>query len=299
MPGLLYEPIPRRRFLRHAAQAVAALAVTGVGHLPAQTTTDRRVRLALLSDTHLPADPNDRYRGFFPSQNLKSILPQVAAAGPEAVFLNGDAARLTGQRADYEALKTRLAPLGQQVPIFIGLGNHDHRERFFSVFTPPPGSAQGVPGKDVLVVERPDLRFILLDSLFVTNQVAGLLGQAQRQWLQEYLARSDARTTILFVHHTLGESDTDLLDADRLFHLIRPHKKVKAIFYGHSHRYRFDKEGDVHLVNLPAVGYNFADSEPVGWVEAQFTPAGVELTLHALGGNRAQDGQRTTLPWSV
>ena len=53
----------------------------------------------------------------------------------------------------------------------------------------------------------------------------------------------------------------------------------------------------VLLVGLPALGYNFSDAEPVGWVDARFRPDGVSLTLRALAGNRADDGQTSFLEW--
>jgi hypothetical protein len=84
----------------------------------------------------------------------------------------------------------------------------------------------------------------------------------------------------------------------RLFELIRPHKQVKAIFYGHSHEYAFAENDGVHLVNLPAVGYNFKDTEPVGWVDARFTAQGVELVLKAFTGDRSKDGKATSLVWA-
>jgi hypothetical protein len=46
----------------------------------------------------------------------------------------------------------------------------------------------------------------------------------------------------------------------------------------------------VKLINLPALGYNLWQGEPVGWVDARFRRNGVDLTLHAIAGNRAQDG---------
>src|SRR2546422_5539601 len=50
------------------------------------------------------------------------------------------------------------------------------------------------------------------------------------------------RPTLLFVHHTLGDGDGELLDVQRLFELVRPQRKVKAIFYGHSHKYARSEE---------------------------------------------------------
>ena len=53
----------------------------------------------------------------------------------------------------------------------------------------------------------------------------------------------------------------------------------------------------MHVVGLPALGYNFDDAQPVGWVEARFRPDGVSLTLRAVAGNRADDGQTSFLEW--
>ena len=96
---------------------------------------------------------------------------------------------------------------------------------------------------------------------------------------------------IVFVHHTLDDSDTSLLDADKMLAILTRHRYVKAVFYGHSHAYNYKTLDGMHLVNLPAVGYNFVDSEPVGWVEATMDAKGAQLALHAFAGNREQDGQ--------
>jgi len=53
----------------------------------------------------------------------------------------------------------------------------------------------------------------------------------------------------------------------------------------------------VQLINLPAVGYNFADTEPVGWISSAWRPDGVALTLHAIAGHRAEDGHARDVRW--
>ncbi|PYJ58507.1 MAG: hypothetical protein DME24_16195 [Verrucomicrobia bacterium] len=299
MPGVFYQPINRRRFLFTTARALAGVAlIREAGLVGDDASADGKpVHFALLSDTHVPAETKNEYRGFFPWQNLKSIVPQVVETRPEGVIIDGDAARLTGEVVDYEAFKQLLAPLGEQTPVYIGLGNHDDREHFFKVFDDPSGTRQKIAGKHVLVIERSALRFIILDSLLYTNKVAGLLGKSQREWLGRYLESSDRRPTVLFVHHTLGDGDGELLDVQRLFELVRPQRKVKAIFYGHSHKYAFSQDDGIHLINIPAVGYNFSDEEPVGWVDAVFTSQRVDLKLNAFGGNREGDGKTKSLTW--
>lgn len=301
MPGIFYQPISRKRFLRVSAGALGSLVLTrGTSTRAAKVTassSDDSVRMALLSDTHIPADATDKYRGFFPAENLQKVVPQVRDCRPRGVIISGDAARLDGQVDDYRALQSLLTPIAEEAPVYIGLGNHDHRQNFFKVFGDADSSGPKVRGRHVATIETAPVRIVVLDSLLYVNKVAGLLGKAQRTWLARQLAQWDDKPTVLFVHHTLGDGDGDLLDVDRMFRIISPHGKVKAIFYGHSHRYVVDGRDGIQLVNLPAVGYNFSDSEPVGWVEAVFSSKGVDLTLHAIGGNVRGDGATTSLRW--
>jgi Icc protein len=297
MPGIFYRPLNRRQFLRSSTKAFAAGVLShSFLNQPAQGS-DPSLHLALLSDTHIAADQKSEYRKFVPWDNLKLVVAQVMEARPEAVLLDGDVARLTGEADDYRGAESLLKPLAEQSPIYLGLGNHDNRENFLKVFSAPNGTAQKIVDKHVLIIEEPFQRILLLDSLLYSNKTAGLLGKAQREWLDKYLASSDMRPHILFVHHTLGDGDGELLDAEALFRIVRPYHKVKAIFYGHSHVYAYAQSYGIHLINLPAVGYNFADKEPVGWVDARFSPSGVNLTLRAFGGNRSRDGQTTSLAW--
>jgi hypothetical protein len=154
-------------------------------------------------------------------------VPDIVSRSPRGVILNGDAASREGLVEDYQELRALLEPLSRAAPVYIGFGNHDHRENFKEVFSSPAG-----------------------------------------------------------------------VDADRLFAIIRPHRQVKAIFYGHSHAWNISERAGVKLINLPALGYNFWEGEPVGWVEARFRRHGVDLTLRAIAGNRAQDGQTSRVFWA-
>lgn len=296
MPGIFSLPSDRRTFLRQSALAGAALVVAGCT-TPQRDASRTEFPVALLSDTHVPADRTNGYRGFNPGDNLRTVVSQVAAARPDVALINGDAARLEGKVEDYAQLRELLAPLAAQTPICIGLGNHDDRDNLLKTFPDHPADRPSINGRHVLVIHHPAVRIIQLDSLLYVNKVAGLLGREQRKWLSEFLPSADARPTVLVVHHTLSDGDGDLLDAPALFEIIRPHRQVKAIFYGHSHRWELEERQGVKLINLPAVGYNFRDSDPVGWVEARFHPSGVSLTLRAIAGNTADHGKTTEVTW--
>lgn len=257
------------------------------------------LRVALLSDTHVAADPAEAFRGFKPFDNLKAVVEQLVPQSFQAALICGDAARLNGQTADYEQLKQLLMPIAEKMPIAVGLGNHDDRANASSVFQNPTAvwNSADVSGKRVLVLEHVAVRLVVLDSLLYVNQVAGLLGKTQREWLARFLTEADGRPTAIFVHHTLGDEDGELLDADRLFQLVEPHRNVKAIFFGHSHRYEVKQRGRIHLVNLLALGYNFDDNQPVGWMDGVFHAKGCDLTLQALAGNPQHHGQKLSLAW--
>ncbi len=266
----------------------------GVSLLRAQQA---EMHWALLSDTHIPENPEDAYRGFRPVENLKRAVPQVLEAKPQGALICGDAARLRGLPGDYQALKTLIEPVTSRMPVAIALGNHDDRKNFLGVFGASQQGAQAVKNRHVLVVESGTVRFVVLDSLIQPNFTPGLLGKDQRTWLAQYLDTAKPLPTVLFMHHTPDDSDSALLDMPRLMDIIRERKMVKAVVFGHSHRYAHLAWDGIQMINLPALGYNFNDDQPVGWVDAVFTAQGATLTLRALGGNTERDGKSIVLPW--
>jgi 3',5'-cyclic-AMP phosphodiesterase len=296
MPGLFFEPLDRRRFLTATALGATALSITGC-HSASKHAGNDNLHVALISDTHIPADKSNEYRGFKPWENLEKIVPEIANARPEGVIHCGDVARVEGLAGDYQEVRSLLQPVAAFAPIYIGLGNHDHRANFSATFPAMQHLRANVADKHVLVLDEGFVRILLLDSLLYTNKTAGLLGKKQRSWLSEFLATNSDKPIVIFVHHTLGDEDGELMDARRLFEMVEPHKQVKAIFYGHSHVWEFKRQDRLHLINLPAVGYNFKDADPVGWVDARFDPNGVSLTLRVLAGKHADDKRVRRLDW--
>jgi len=298
MAEIFFKPMNRRSFIQTGLAAFGTLVTLNSGCSTGSMKADeKQVNLALLADTHIPADVENNYRGFYPYRNLEKTVPDIVAASPDGVFIAGDLARLTGEPGDYANLKKLLSPAAEQTPVFMALGNHDNRENFLTVFDETLGEKPPVKGKHVTIVEKAPVRIIMLDSLLYVNKVPGLLGKSQRQWLDNYLKECDDTPTILCFHHTLSDGDGDLLDVPRLFRMIRPIRKVKAIVYGHSHVYGYSEFEGIHLINLPAVGYNFSDNDPIGWVQARLTSRGGDFVLHAVAGNKEHDGSTTRLTW--
>jgi len=298
MFDVLRHKLNRRQFLSAGLAIAGGVAISPRPVFSASSENRKElIRWALLSDTHTPANPDTRSRGFHPYRNLQEAVGQIAPNLPDGLLITGDVARLTGQAGSYENAKELLAPIAQSRPIHLAVGNHDHRGNFLRAFEGFTGDVEHVEGKHVVIANTGPVRMVLLDSLMLVNLWPGQLGRMQRLWLDTYLRSCDDRPTLLFVHHTLGGGSTDMLDADRFLEIIAPAAKVKAVIYGHSHALGFATYKGIHLINLPAIGYTFHDSQPLGWVDTRLTARGGEFTVRAIAGNRKLDGHTQKLAW--
>ncbi|HNS21993.1 MAG TPA: metallophosphoesterase [Sedimentisphaerales bacterium] len=282
----------KRRFLTMSLAAAGGMLTLPHGCNRSARRPDT-TRWAFLSDTHIHGNPHYRFRGFSTYENLQRVADQIGEDMPEGLVITGDLARSKGSSEAYENFKSLLAPIARHRPVHLCVGNHDHREDFVQAFTGSAGTA-AIKDRHIVTAMAGPIRMIVLDTLLYVNTFPGMLGKLQRLWLETYLGASDETPTILFCHHA---PRADLLDTRRLFEIISPARKVKALVFGHSHRYEFTQRDGIHLINLPATGYNFTSAQPVGWVEARLTREGGEFTLHAVGGNMSQHGSTRSLHW--
>ena len=296
MAEMFYKALDRRDFLQIGLGAFAAYVGLGSSRLFGKNQ-QQSLRLALLADTHITPDTNDNYLESYPFINMQKVVSEIAANPPDAVVIAGDLARLEGKLEDYSKLKQLLQPAAEKTPVFMALGNHDDRKNFYQVFKDSPGRKQPIRKKHLIVYETPILRMIIMDSLLHVNLVSGFLGKEQRGWLSQHLENTDDKPTIICLHHTLGQGDSDLLDTERFFRIIKPFKKVKAVIYGHSHKYNFSKLDGIHLINLPAVGYSFGKNVPVGWIEANLTAEGGNFKFHVIKGDKKEGSTIKNLKW--
>jgi predicted phosphodiesterase len=293
MSESLRRQVNRRKFLAIGLAAGGAVALRPPGVLGVDVD-EATTRWALLSDTHVAADRDHRFRGFYPYHNLHQVAAEIADDLPDGVIITGDLARSRGRPAAYRNFGHLIAPIAAERPVYLALGNHDNRSNFLRASARTSDGGGLVTNKHISIINAGPVRMIVLDSLMHVRMFAGMLGRPQRSWLDTYLQICDDKPTILFIHH---RPRADLLDARRLLEIAVPNRKVKAIVYGHSHRFRFSMLDDIHLINLPATGYNFTRSQPVGWVDARLTSQGGEFTLRALGGDKDLHESTTILRW--
>lgn len=126
-----------------------------------------------LSDTHILADERELL-GVRPAAQLQRTFDRIAsmAITPQFCLITGDLAHDSGE-AGYQRLRQLLAPLTERdIPLVVGLGNHDQRAPFRRGFLDERGEddrryyhAHSIGG----------LRIIMLDSL-VPGAVHGELG---------------------------------------------------------------------------------------------------------------------------
>ncbi len=146
----------RRGFLR-AGLAAGGAFVLGARRSLSESGREQ-ARWAFLSDTHIAADPENNYRGFYPYRNLQKVVEWLRSDLPEGLVITGDLARLTGQAGDYENFKKLMAPVTGTRPVCLALGNHDDRDNFVRAFEKPAGERQPVKGKHIVTVEASTLK---------------------------------------------------------------------------------------------------------------------------------------------
>ena len=192
MAEMFYKSMNRRSFIKTSLAVCGSLITIGAGNSFGLNKKEKEgTRWAFLADTHIPAvdDSDNAPEGHYcynPYGNLRKVVSEVISASPDGVAIAGDLARLMGKLDNYAVLKRLLNPAAEKIPVLMALGNHDDRGNFLKVFDKTTVGKQRVAGKHVIVVERPPVRVITLDSLFYVNKVPGLLGQAQRRWLQDH-----------------------------------------------------------------------------------------------------------------
>jgi hypothetical protein len=300
---LYLPPLSRRRFLGTTAGTLGTLLLR-----PAFGSEERidPHRLAWLSDPHVPDQPDVLNKDYNMTANWKAVGGEVAELNPKpvGVLVNGDLAYKTGTPGDYQALGNLVKPLRQAgLPVHLGLGNHDQRDHFLQAFARAGQQEVPVEGKHVLIVELQRANLFLLDSLDPEVGVGGLCGEKQLQWLATALDARPRKPALVFVHHNLQWKPDDagkfsgLSDATGLWPLLAKRPQVKAYVFGHTHTWKLETKDDIHLVNLPAIGYPFAKEQLIGWLDVHLSEKGASLEVRGLDRKHPDHGTKVELTW--
>ncbi|MDR3111504.1 MAG: metallophosphoesterase [Planctomycetaceae bacterium] len=305
---ITFPAIKRRDFLLGTFTAGVAAAF-----LPQAVFADKQNEnhWVFLSDTHVPSDIKWVNHGSNANTNFTTARDAVIALKdkPSGVIVTGDFAHLNGGVNDYKRLKSHIELYRKAgIPVHVALGNHDNLDNFLTVFKESKSQKSPVANKHVLVIETPNCNLFLLDALYWVGAPAdkepskfynsndfgaGFLGAQQLRWLKQELTTRKEKPAILFAHHNLDNSPGALMDREQLWSTIKPFKHVKAYIYGHTHIYKAAVRDGIHLINLPALGWEFQEGkQPLGWTDATISKDGIKLKLHTVKPHPQDEDER-------
>ena len=201
------------------------------------------ILIAQITDCHLPADPQQKYRGIYPHENLKTQLKKVKLLKPDLLLASGDLSE-DGSLASYEALQRYFKPLG--IPVLALPGNHDDANLLAETF---PGS----PTDKISVSEHGPWQIIRLNSS-LPGKPEGRLSEEMLAELETHLENHKSSPCLIAVHHqpvTVGSPWIDkypLIEPHAFLQIVDQHPDVKAVVWGHVHQvFETDRNGTAML----------------------------------------------------
>lgn len=166
------------------------------------------MKIALLSDLHIDADPSQVAHGQNMADNLRRTVEEVIAEAPDAVFVTGDIAYQYGEPAAYQTAEQLLEPIrAAGITLLQLVGNHDNAEHMHQ------------PSDQLERISDYDVDFIVTNTQTELKAVRGKLGGHQLEFLESHAAADDTPIVILGHHNPefprkdfkdkIGIEDTD------------------------------------------------------------------------------------------
>lgn len=196
------------------------------------------MKLIHLTDPHLVAPGTDLYQ-LDPEYRLRKAIANINQhhADAEVCIITGDLADIADPTA-YDILKDLLLDLVP--PWHIIIGNHDDRDTVKTYF---PNIASDSNGFLQSVVECSEGKLFLLDTVQAGTH-RGAYCEERCAWLDKQLTHFADENVFLFSHHppfkvgipvmdkiSIGDDDTARLNS-----VMKRHKNVRHLFFGHLHR---------------------------------------------------------------
>ena len=205
------------------------------------------IKLVQVSDCHVSASRQARYRGLDADRSLHGLLPVIRDWQPDAILLTGDVAEDASTTA-YGRVSAMLCSAG--APVHALPGNHDDPAVMQRSFRSGPWAGpQFVPLKN--------WQLVLLDST-APGEIGGTVGVQELEQLEAGLQKSQAEHVILAMHHQpvpVGSPWIDkyaLAEPGRFLDLVGRHRKIRCITWGHVHQ-DIDMEQDgIRMLGAPS-----------------------------------------------
>jgi len=193
--------------------------------------------IAQITDLHVTSDkdPLNKKRN---ARRLRAVLDAIHALQPRpaAIIASGDLVD-RGEAEEYLELRAILSDV--DIPVHMGLGNHDKRAPFLEAYPDTPVDEHGFVQ---YAIDIGDLRFIMLDTLDEASG-DGAFCSRRAKWLKQALDAAPQAPTIIALHHPPILSGIQWMDPDiddgwvrRLGRTIKGRRQVLTAVCGHTHR---------------------------------------------------------------
>jgi 3',5'-cyclic AMP phosphodiesterase CpdA len=195
--------------------------------------------IAQITDLHITtaANPASEVRN---AARLRTTLATIHALRPRpaAIIASGDLTD-TGTAAEYAALADILRRT--DIPIYLGVGNHDRRAGMLDAFAAPMITVDPA-GFVQYAVDIGPLRLVMADTVD-EGRDEGEFCEARADWLVRTLDAAPGRPTILALHHPPIPCGIQWMDpapdapwTRRLAAVVRGREEILTLVCGHIHR---------------------------------------------------------------
>jgi Icc protein len=217
------------------------------------------MRIAHISDFHLPTKPGQRVNDALPDANLieAATVLKKQAPKPELIVLGGDMLE-EGQKGNYEAIAELFKDI--QVPLHTVVGNHDD----LKALKKSPLVEKGKNYSGYGSFDHGNIHFVLLNTAG-TGKPSGNIEEEQLLWLSEDLWINHDKPVLIFMHHHPIDSGIPWLDkmklenADAFWDIVPPYSKnILGIFFAHLHIQISTTVRGVLVTSPPAVCFQYA-----------------------------------------
>jgi len=209
------------------------------------------IRIAQISDCHLPGDPELGYRGVDSHQGLQALLETVSTLSPHLILATGDLSE-DASAASYQTLRAYFKSTG--LPVLALPGNHDDAGLLAETFS-------GSPVDDMAVSDHGAWQVIRLNSC-IEGRPEGRLTERSLEQLKWQLLVAPHRPRLIALHHQPVPVGSPWIDKYRLsepeafLKLIDQTPGIKAVVWGHVHQVYDATRGSVAMLGGPSSSIN-------------------------------------------
>jgi Icc protein len=217
------------------------------------------MRIAHISDFHLPTKKDSRANGVLPHANLDLAVETLKAQNPKPnlIMLGGDLLE-DGEKGSYQVVAEKFKDF--EAPVHTVLGNHDHLKSF--------KKSSLARNKDhdraYYSFDHNKVHVVVLYSVCPKKQ-HGRLDEEQLLWLSVNLYENRGKPVVIFLHHPPFDSGVAWLDKIKLlndeefWNIVPPYSKnILGVFASHFHIQLFCKVKGVLSATNPAVCWQFS-----------------------------------------